>query len=861
MTSFLSKNGPLRSVCVVVFLLIGQFIHAQASSCILFKMPVTTVQNVGDTVDMPVTVYHFNDMIGIQMAIKFDTANFSYAGVSYGSNPLDITSLDHFLLGDHFSLLWIPLGVYSVPDSTEIFRIRLKAKVNTGLSAVQFAPTPIPGSTSIELLQNGTNGQSSGAFLDGYVAMGTATPPILPEVNSTCISRTTCDDLYSVDVTSSGATSFLWSGPMQFSSTTQDINNVTSTISGLDNRYILNLINNGAQRKMTVVLSPSSVPFWYNSTTLTDCGPELCLRAQVFGGVSPYNFSWSDGSSNDTLCTTVPGQYSFQATDSRGCQIFSDTITWAPTPAIIITPFITHYNCRTGQLGSFVPVGPPGSAYVYVFSTPPAPNDPWFPASLLPGEYSVIITDATNGCTSVETYTIVDEGSIQGQMELATANCTADNTGTLLLLRTTLPSTIEFPATLYWSNGTVQEITNNASDTLAISGALPDGVYQITVLDSAGCSATYQTLLDCPPFLPPAPDEPLFVWPGDADNNNAVNHHDLLYIGLGLGTTGEPRPDASLDWSGQPLSDWAQITLTNLPVNFKHLDANGDGLISLADTVAIQQNWGKVIDPDVDNPFAVPDPTVQMGTAVPLEFENSVVTEGQIIGLPLLLGSTDVPATDLQGLSLSISYDANFIQPLYFQPFNSWLGNPDENLAMMSKIYQPQGRMDIALTRTDGIPGTGWGIIGRWFIIIEDEIFLKNGTTLEESGTGLDSIVSKLFFSNIFSTGGSNGTGINVSAPPSRVTLVGETSSVQEQIFYTSININPNPAHDFIQIYCEKPVLQSVIIHNAQGQFCQRIQLTGRTHPKISTQNFPAGVYFATIITEHGTVTKTFSVR
>jgi hypothetical protein len=859
MILFLSKNGFLRGICAALFVLFSPFIQAQESSCILFKMPVTAVQNVGDTVDFPVKVSHFNDVISMQMAIRYDTAQFTYAGVNLGANPLSLDGSSYAHLGQHLILLWIDLNGVTLPDSTELFRLRLKAKSAMGASVVQFVPPPIPGSQSIEVVQSNTLSASPCAFLDGHVSFGTTLPAPLPDVNSTCVSKLDCGGLFDVNVESTNSTTFSWTGPGQFSSNLEDLNDISPAQSGSDNRYILTL-NNGNTRRLTLVLPTINIPFFSNLDVLSLCGPELCLRAQVIGGDPPLQFMWSNGSTNDTLCTTIAGQYSYSVTDDRGCTLFSDTVTWAPSPPIVITPIITHYNCRTGQLGSFVPVGPPGSAYVYVFSTPPAPNDPWYPASLLPGEYSVIITDATNGCTSMQFYTIVDEGSLQGQMELAAADCTTDDTGTLLLLRTTLPSTIEFPATLHWSNGTVQEISAN-SDTLAISGALPDGVYQLQIVDSAGCSATYQTLLDCPPFLPPASNDALLVWPGDADNNNAVNHHDLLYVGLGLGTTGEPRPNASLDWAGQPLSDWAQMTLTNLPVNFKHLDTNGDGVISLADTTAIQQNWGKVIDPDLDNPFAVPDPTVQIGTAVPLAFENSVISEGQIVGLPLILGSAEVPATDLRGLSLSISYDANYIQPLYFEPLNSWLGNPDDNLVMMSKIYQPQGRMDIALTRTDGFPGSGWGIIGRWFIIIEDEIFLKNGTALEESGTGLDSVVSKLFFSNIFSTGGSNGTGINVSAPPSRVTLVGEPSSVQEQIFYTSIHISPNPAHDFIQIFCEKPVLQSVILHNAQGQFCQRVELTGRTHPKISTQNYPAGVYFATIITEHGTVTKTFTVR
>lgn len=45
------------------------------------------------------------------------------------------------------------------------------------------------------------------------------------------------------------------------------------------------------------------------------------------------------------------------------------------------------------------------------------------------------------------------------------------------------------------------------------------------------------------------------VWPGDADDNNAVNHHDLLYIGLAYDSVGIPRAGASIEWTGQASPD------------------------------------------------------------------------------------------------------------------------------------------------------------------------------------------------------------------------------------------------------------------------------------------------------------------
>jgi hypothetical protein len=68
------------------------------------------------------------------------------------------------------------------------------------------------------------------------------------------------------------------------------------------------------------------------------------------------------------------------------------------------------------------------------------------------------------------------------------------------------------------------------------------------------------------------------VWPGDADNNNAVNHYDLLFIGMAYGETGHTRLGATSDWVGQDAIDW-DVSSPTRKVNFKNADTNGDGTI------------------------------------------------------------------------------------------------------------------------------------------------------------------------------------------------------------------------------------------------------------------------------------------
>ena len=64
---------------------------------------------------------------------------------------------------------------------------------------------------------------------------------------------------------------------------------------------------------------------------------------------------------------------------------------------------------------------------------------------------------------------------------------------------------------------------------------------------------------------------PIVVWPGDTNNDNVVNQADVLPIGLYWGSTGPARPNASLNWAGQPLNAWALVAAAT------YADANGDG--------------------------------------------------------------------------------------------------------------------------------------------------------------------------------------------------------------------------------------------------------------------------------------------
>ncbi len=244
------------------------------------------------------------------------------------------------------------------------------------------------------------------------------------------------------------------------------------------------------------------------------------------------------------------------------------------------------------------------------------------------------------------------------------------------------------------------------------------------------------------------------VWPGDADNNAAANHHDLLYLGLAYGASGPARAAQALDWSGQSGETWSQRTALR-KVDYKNMDTNGDGLISLADTLAIVQNWGQVINPATDNPYDAPLGNQVLPFAPTLTMAPDTAVAGQLVSIPVILGSPAVQADSMHGLAFSVVYDPAMLQNnVYFQPAASWLGNPASDLIWLQRNFPAQGRIDVAITRFDGQPVNGDGVIGHLYVIIEDDIFFVKPDEGPDWAPDLDTLkFTPLHFGNLQAIG------------------------------------------------------------------------------------------------------------
>ena len=163
-------------------------------------------------------------------------------------------------------------------------------------------------------------------------------------------------------------------------------------------------------------------------------------------------------------------------------------------------------------------------------------------------------------------------------------------------------------------------------------------------------------------FVLPRP----IAWITTIGPSGVVNAADLLNIGLAFGQSGTARRYCQVDssvvtpycttWQPTDAPFWSKQTPTG--VNFKHIDASGNGIINHTDTLAVLRNWSKTrsLRGNTGNPLEV------RGAAPPIFVQTGRVVEGQWTAFPIVLGDATNTATGIYGLAFSVNYDASITE-------------------------------------------------------------------------------------------------------------------------------------------------------------------------------------------------------
>jgi hypothetical protein len=366
---------------------------------------------------------------------------------------------------------------------------------------------------------------------------------------------------------------------------------------------------------------------------------------------------------------------------------------------------------------------------------------------------------------------------------------------------------------------TISEIATNCQSTIC---------HDITI-DGAGNyldSSCYYT--DC-------------VFPGDANYDQVVNAYDVLSIALYNNKTGTARPNANNSFVGQPSANWQGTTNTN--TNLKHIDADGNGTINLADLAVVQQNF-----------TFEHDGVEQKAEGTPLWIQFDPITYPTnpnapfVVSAGIMLGTNNTPVNDLLGIAFLLDYDSSLVVPgsvniVYHNA--SIIGQ--NNMAATLAIDNTVGMVAMANARTNQTFATGYSRLATAYFTITDIVIGRQSQIKFNLNPHSIQAIDTLGYP-IAMEGMSNSTTFN-------------TTSTESIISYRNINIYPNPVDDMLTLALGDVYAEYLEIYDNLGNQVKYQRINQRGTLQIPVETLPTGFYIVKIQTEQNAAVKRIFIR
>jgi gliding motility-associated-like protein len=205
------------------------------------------------------------------------------------------------------------------------------------------------------------------------------------------------------------------------------------------------------------------------------------IDVTVFGGTSPYQFSWSNNATTEDLSGLTAGTYSITIRDANNCS-FTNTYTITQPTQLVVTYVQTNVTCFGGSDGAInVAVSGGTPNYTYAWSDGPTVEDR---TGLTAAAYVLTVTD-NNGCEEIISVTITQPALLTVAESITDVSCNGGNDGAITLL-------VNGGTTPYFFNW------SNLSSSQNLAG-LTAGTYSVTVTDINGCEAFGNYTVNEPP--------------------------------------------------------------------------------------------------------------------------------------------------------------------------------------------------------------------------------------------------------------------------------------------------------------------------------------------------------------------------
>lgn len=467
-----------------------------------------------------------------------------------------------------------------------------------------------------------------------------------------------------------------------------------------------------------------------------------------------------------------------------------------------------------GQMGIGVDVTGGGGQYEFEWSPAAMFDDPTdqypFMTILESTMVTVTVVDTFTGCTVMDSVMIYANEPVNEVLELCQDSVT-------LVLD---PGSLIYQWTYTDQNGNTDQLLDfDGQNEITVAGL---GTYACFTY-SSGCNTITHlfTVVDCAGNGD--------VWPGDANSDNIVTNADALWVGLAFSQTGPIRPAATNDWVGQPADDWI-FNFSYNNVNLKHADCDGNGIINFDDTLAIDLNYGLTHNKtEMELTGGEPELWVE---AVP---DTAGLEEA--VNVSIYMAKSDLIVDSIHGLSFSIIWDETLTMPNNAQVdfAQSVFGTQGNDLLTFTKPFLNEGRIDLAITRMDGINLNGHGLLCQFRIVTIDNL-----SGMEYLPIGLENVTALTASED---TIGFILTDDVVVIDPARTDI---TESMMDQI-----QIFPNPTRGKVVVQNEGPLTQLQVM-DSRGRIVREAMVSQNERHELDLTGMESGMYHLRMSSKEG---------
>lgn len=334
------------------------------------------------------------------------------------------------------------------------------------------------------------------------------------------------------------------------------------------------------------------------------------------------------------------------------------------------------------------------------------------------------------------------------------------------------------------------------------------------------------------------------VWSGDTDRDGSVSVRDILPIARAMAYGGEGRPEIDYGrWEAQSAEDWDMYLPSG--VNYKHIDADGDGIISADDAQVVDARYSDV------HTLVPTDLLDFKDYPLLLLPQTTSVDSGDLLVIDIVLGTPQYPVENLQGLALGFTINPGFADSssLNIQFYeDSWFAGNGNTLQMFQSPFD--GRAEAAFGKANGNNGNGYGIIGQLSFIVEDEAegFKDNGLSLtKQIRVTTDDVVI------------TDEDGKMYSLPVTQTSVSLNIDRKRQVVSNEDVVLFPNPTSDRLNIYLNGGhSFDQVLVYDMMGRLQESLQVGTTRGYDLPVDHLVPGIYIVQLVTSDGPVSRKF---